>query len=273
MLADVVKHPKVYKLKILNLVMKTYLINYATPNFYKSQERLNNTASKYVDKILSFTRDWLVKTDFYKNNQKILDGPRGGYYLWKPFIILQTLQKMKDGEVLFYCDSGVDLKDDPKKLLNEFVGKNKNIFIFRNDEEVLNKTYTKRDCFILMNCDSKEYWDAPQAIAGFSGWVKNKKTLDFVKEWLEYGKDERIISFSPNVMGKPNLDSFIEHRWDQSILSLMAKKHGVVLHKGSNNFLIVHRERERKGLELIKYKAKLLVPVSIKNKIKSLFYR
>jgi hypothetical protein len=56
-----------------------------------------------IDTILSWTRDKLKATDFYEQNRQILDRPRGGgYWLWKPYIILDALQKSDPGDVILY---------------------------------------------------------------------------------------------------------------------------------------------------------------------------
>jgi len=254
--------------------MKKYLISFATPDFYASQERLNNSARKYVDEIISYNKDWLMKKEFYKKNKKILDQKRGaGYWLWKPYIVLETLKKMKEGDVLFYIDSGIEVVGDITELIPALVKEKKDIFLFKNDEIVLNKTYTKRDCFILMGCDSKKYYEADQVIAGFNIYIKSKKSIKFVEEWIKYGEDERAITDINNTLGKPNIEGFVEHRWDQSILSILAKRENFILHTKNRKYINVHRTRERKGLELIKYKIKLMIPVSLKNKIKSLMYK
>lgn len=44
---------------------------------------------------------------FRQNNAAILSEPRGaGYWLWKPQIILQELNRLAPGEVLVYSDAG-----------------------------------------------------------------------------------------------------------------------------------------------------------------------
>lgn len=251
--------------------MRTYLINFATPDFYSSQNRLNLSAKKYVDDIISYNLDWLKELGFFTENLKILTQKRGaGYWLWKPLIILTMLEKVEYGDVVFYCDSGIDLKKDIKPLI---LSSDRGIFLFKNDEYVPNSRYTKRDCFILMDCDSEEYWNADQVIAGFGIYTKSKKVMDFVKEWLAYGKDERIITDINNVMGKKNFPDFIEHRWDQSILSILARKYKLKLGNGSDYFLDVHRTRNRGILDNIFYKIKLKTPSKFKESIKRHIYK
>jgi len=50
-----------------------------------------------------------------------------------------------------------------------------------------------------------------------------QETRDFVNEWYNVGCDYHNIDDSPSII--KNLDSFIEHRHDQSIFSLLTKKY------------------------------------------------
>jgi hypothetical protein len=78
--------------------------------------------------------------------------------------------------------------------------------------------WTRRDCFVLMTCDSVHYWSHPQVQATFSVWIKTKQSLQFLQEWRTYCMDIRIIGDGPNTCGLPNLPGFVDHRHDQSVL-------------------------------------------------------
>ena len=55
----------------------------------------------------------LHRTAFYSENKAILDLARGaGYWLWKPFIISETLKEMEEGDCLIYSDSGIEVVAD-----------------------------------------------------------------------------------------------------------------------------------------------------------------
>ena len=100
--------------------------------------------------------------------------------------------------------------------------KENSVFVFSNwfKETV----FTKRDAFILMDADSKFFYDPPQADAQFVAFKNTKFAREFVEEWLKYCEDERMLTDMQNTLGKPNFDGFRDHRHDQSILSLLTKK-------------------------------------------------
>ena len=60
-----------------------------------------------------------ISAGFKRNHSKILTQARGGgYWLWKPYIILKTLvEDMVDGELLMYQDAGAYIIHDAGPLL------------------------------------------------------------------------------------------------------------------------------------------------------------
>lgn len=211
--------------------MTKYLVSFATSNFYYAQHLLEQSALKNgIDKTYSYSEKKIKDTEFYKENFAILSQPRGaGYWLWKPYLILETLKKVNDGDLIVYCDSGIKIVA-PLDPLFKICEKNNGILLF-NTSEHKNKTWTKRDCFVLMNCDQKEYWEGQQVMASFQIYKKSVLTLSFLEEWLKFAKNPNILTDIPNVSGKKNFLDFIDHRHDQSILSNLAIKHKVTLYR------------------------------------------
>jgi hypothetical protein len=89
-------------------------------------------------------------------------------------------------------------------------------------------TWTKRDCFHYMGCDSPEFWNAPHIQATFSLW-SGEAAIEFVAEWLRWCRDARCLTDQPNECGKPNLPGFRDHRHDQSILTNLCLMRGVAV--------------------------------------------
>ena len=70
-------------------------INYASGNFLKSQKYSLNNALKLgcVDEVFSYTFSD-IDTKFHNDNKEILNNKKGGgYWLWKPYFILKSLNK------------------------------------------------------------------------------------------------------------------------------------------------------------------------------------
>ena len=103
----------------------------------------------------------------------------------------------------------------------------KGIVVFEHgNKELTNSPWTKRDCFVLMDADKPEFYNDVQLTATFSLWKKEERSIGFLKEWLSYCEDYRILTNAPNTIAE-NLAGFNEHRHDQSILTIMSKKHNL----------------------------------------------
>lgn len=203
------------------------LINYANAVFRKSQ-KLNSRTGLTVglfDKVISYSpRD--IDPDFYERNKKILSQEKGnGYWLWKPYFIKKALDMLSFGDFLFYCDSGSYFIRPITPLIEISSERGQELIVFELGR--IERAWTKRDAFILMDSDSPEYSDSKQRLACFSLWKKSKFTMDFICEFLYFAQDERIITDLENQCGHSNYPEFEEHRHDQSIFSLLTKKYGL----------------------------------------------
>jgi hypothetical protein len=198
---------------------------------------LNRSAKQYgITEIYSYDFDKDIRhTAFYAENERILSLPRGlGYWLWKPYIILEVMNKLQDGDILVYSDSGIEIIADLSPLINICSSKEP-ILLFGN-QTYMNSQFTKRDCFVAMNCDSRRYWNCMQVDAAFMLVRKNDTTMAFLEEWMQYCKFENIITDAPNVYGRENLPNFSEHRHDQSIISVLAEKYNINLYRKPTHY-------------------------------------
>ncbi len=148
-----------------------------------------------------------------------------GYWVWKSYIIQQTLAQMDEGEILIYSDGGAVYVGDIEDLLECMDKENINIMVFT----ILHpeKEYSKRDAFLLLDADTPEFTDTLQHPSGYIVLRKSQEAVDFVNDWAKASRDPRIVSDSPNKLGKENYPGFVENRHDQTALSLVAKKYKV----------------------------------------------
>jgi hypothetical protein len=204
-------------------MVKVTYITYATGKKYleKSQEILSN-GSNYFDKTILYTIED-IDDEFYKKNEKIFNSEIGaGYWLWKPYLILKTLEQMNENEIVFYLDLGDFLHNNIKNFVIEHTIRNGGFFLVEGHH--INSKWTKKDCLTLMDCDSDLYKNSIQLEAGCCAFQKNEKTIKFVKEWLFFCQNYDIVS-KDNIL--ENESNFIEHRYDQSILTNLSIKNGL----------------------------------------------
>lgn len=178
-----------------------------------------------------------IDSDFKKKNIEILTQEKGnGYWLWKPYFIYKTLRSMDEGDILFYTDAASVCIDSIWKLVNVMERENQYQMIFSLGTDRIESEYTKRDAFILMNCDEEEIRKTPQADASVILFVNNTKNREFCREYLEYAQDKRILTDIDNELGENNYFNFKMHRHDQSILSLLAKREGILFFRDPSQF-------------------------------------
>lgn len=206
---------------------KIFLVSYADGRYVEAQDTLFEKCNFFgIDKCIKFSRSDIVNSEFYKKNQKILDHKRGsGYWIWKPYIILEVMKRMNPGEILLYADAGMYPINSLDSLLE--LTKYSDVVLFNCGHT--QKNYTKRDCFIIMNSDKEEYYNSIQSGAFLQIYKKTKFSIKFLKEWLKFCSDPRVVTDMENTFGKPNLSGYREHRHDQSILTNLRVKYSLPL--------------------------------------------
>ncbi|MGG3625214.1 hypothetical protein ABES25_16870 [Bacillus gobiensis] len=206
------------------------LINYADEK-YKRTQKFNSWTGKHIgklDKVYSFGPEDIDK-EFYNKNKHILDIKRGnGLWLWKPYFILKVMEECEEGDIVFYCDSGAFFIRNINALI-ETIDCEKKIWV--SDIPLLEVCFTKPSCFQIMNCVTDNYKYTNQIQATFFMTINCKDTRDFVKKWLTLCCDYNLLSPEEGKHKKGNSRrNFVSHREDQSILSLLCKKEGIVAH-------------------------------------------
>jgi hypothetical protein len=199
-------------------------ITYATGDKYiKKAEEILPSMSGYFDDVILYKKED-ISDDFYQKNKKIFECQTGaGYWLWKPYFILKTLEELKDGEIVFYLDAGDFIQESIKNFVIDIVNTNEGFFLIEANQNPHLK-WTKNDCFELMNCNEQKYYDGVQLEAGCCAFIKNDKTVSLIKEWLDYCQNYDVISYECKT---PNNHVFVEHRGDQSILTNLKIKHNI----------------------------------------------
>lgn len=214
-----------------------YLLTFGNKGYKTSMYLLAKSAlaTKSVDRVITWNDEMVRGTNFYQENKKILEQKRGaGYWLWKPFIILEEVKKLKKGDFLIYSDSKMLALNNCAKLF-EICKKEDGVLLFSNVPQTI-QCWCKRDALVLMDMDRREVIDAFDFAAMMSVWQNTPKAIAFLEDWLKYCCDERILTDMPNTLGLPNYPLFIDHRHDQSVFSLTAIKHGIKGHRIPNQY-------------------------------------
>jgi hypothetical protein len=223
--------------------MKKYFITFASSDLEKTLSRIKKEATtlNFYDYILTYSEKDLDSNFKIIFNEYLKFGTRGfGYWSWKPQIILQTLNKMEEGDILQYTDAGCHLNINGLGRLNEYFEITKNsksgILAFQAKTPEPPLTYDGRemlDCveYKWVKGDLLDYFDVrskdtilkTQTITATIIFIrKTWKSIKLINEWLDVIKyDFRLIDDKKSI--SKNLDGFIEHRHDQAIFSILCK--------------------------------------------------
>lgn len=214
--------------------MKTTLVSFSTPELRGLQEAQASSAiaAGGCDDVIAWDVSRLRQTPFYVAHRDILTQPRGsGYWLWKPFIILEALRQSQPGDIVVYYDVGRRhphvFRTSIGPLVERCLAQGGLLPGAYIPLMGASHRWTKRDCFVLMQCDAPKYWEHCQVQATFSVWKNCPRAVEFVEEWLACCSDPRILTDMPNQCGEENFPDFIDHRHDQSVLTNLVVKHGI----------------------------------------------
>lgn len=222
-----------------------YLVTYGDGDVYiaNSKVLVESALRNCVDVAYIYNRQHLDEA-FVLKNKRILDQKRGaGYWLWKPYIVLKTLNQIPEGAVMIYMDSGIKIIRPLDSLVNNIMGYD---MVFADNEPHNNAVWTKRDLFRIMGIDYEQNKDSKQLTANIFIIKNTSYSREFIKNWLRIGEMPGAIDDSPSVGNDP---SFIEHRHDQSIFSLLylQNPHNIKLmsfKEIGGVFVDVHRRRD-----------------------------
>lgn len=210
---------------------KINFLTFGNEKYYKALERLKNEAYSFniFDKILIYNNLSIFSDFWNKHSNFIENNKRGyGYWLWKPYLVLKTLETMNNNDILVYADAGCSLNINGINRLNEYfdIVRNSNYGILSFELEHVEKKWCKMDLFEyidVMNNDN--ILNSNQLVGGIFILKKCEHTIKLVEMWNDImSNNYNLIDDSKSKL--KNDDSFIEHRHDQSVFSILRKKYG-----------------------------------------------
>ncbi len=205
-----------------------HLISFADGNNYynKAKDNLITSAKTFnlFDSITVYSYKDLDDDFKSKHNNFITANKRGfGYWIWKPYIILKTLEKIPEGDIVLYLDVCTLLKIENKNRLLDYIdmvlkSNEKNLFFEFNN--IINN-WCKMDT--ILSLEALDICHMHELIPGIIFTSNNKNNRDFFNKWYLTMHNYHLIDDSESISKNPAC--FQEHRHDQSIFSILARKH------------------------------------------------
>ena len=211
------------------------VLSYASRSFRRSQDILLSSVRQHWPRDVTCRslgpKD--IDPTFRRDHSQILSQRRGaGYWLWKPYVILKTLETLSELDVLVYLDAGVRViaSYDVSKLVTP----ESPIFIPRTHTH-LNCYWTKREFLEILDCEVDSFLRSEQCAAGMQIYMKTPKSVEFAKSYLELCCDEHLLLDDTRTPGNERPE-FSEHRHDQTVLSYLVWTNGIPAHRDPSQF-------------------------------------
>ena len=142
-----------------------------------------------------------------------------GLWAWKPWIILNALIQVNDGDVIAMLDSDLNASDLPTFIA--LAKEHKGVFIghgCRND------IWTPGDIFYLMDMDEEQYWATDHVWGAVAFLLKCPETLLFAQDWLACSLSWELQLSQGKY--RPNRPGFNTTRWLQGAETNLILKYG-----------------------------------------------
>lgn len=226
-------HERVFWLKRSRL----HFVTYGCDRFTKSKARLKDEveAVGMFDTFRVYepgtVRDMLVTMKAWKTLEVLRMKRGGGYWIWKPLVIWDTLNKVSYGDIVVYADAGCTVHNKPGEIAST-------ISAIKADEIGISngmtsggyrKEFNRMDVVNHFVNDTDGFFDTNNGIEHEANRLVIHKTpasMAFVKEWVDTAI-YRPNFFTDEASTVPNHAEFIEHRHDQSVFNCIAYKRGM----------------------------------------------
>ncbi len=214
--------------------MQKYFISFGTThNYSNSLNRIKQEALalNFYDKVIVYTendfdQDYLEKhSTFMKKNKGY------GFWMWKSYFVKKTMEIMNEGDILVFADCGCHLVNNHIainrlesyiRLCNSLDSGNLSFQMCFPE-----KSYTKMDVFEKLGELNEKMMESGQLVGGIFILKKCQNTINLINEYYELCQNYNLIDDSESkILNDP---TFIVHRHDQSVFSILRKKRGTII--------------------------------------------
>lgn len=214
--------------------MNLHLISFGAP-----YQRFSSTRNRFLNEALNFeifkSINIFSELDCFETSNELLkhknfmESTRAyGFWIWKSFLISELMKSIPDNEVLCYVDLGCTLNIQGKKRMTEYYSMvmEKDSLCF--DIFHLEREFTKSDTYFRVFPNDKSHLHTGQRCSTTYFLKNNKTNRDIIDEvnLISVENNYHYVDDSESVI--PNHNTFKgEHRFDQSIFSLLSKKYNL----------------------------------------------
>jgi len=207
-----------------------YLLTFANRKWTHAPVRIRQEAETMgIFEDIFVTSETDLDPEFWEKHRNFMTHPsnaRGfGFYIWKPQIILQTLQRIPANAVLLFVDAGCQLCSEGVPRLREYVR-----MVSQHPSGILGfdivhsvEDWTKADTLAYYQLTPEER-RAPQHASGIILFHNTPAGRAFVQHWRDDCEHYELVCDQPT--GKyPTHPNFRDHRHDQSVYSILFNRY------------------------------------------------
>lgn len=203
-----------------------YFITYGDHSYLNSRQRLIKEAEnlRIFDHVIGYG-----KQDLSNNilNSTLMQFKRGGgYWVWKPYVIAETLKNMDEGDILVYADAGCSVFNSREwKRYFKYTEKY-NMLAFLTNNRV--EQYTRKN-IIKSFPENGKYWIKKYQIpTGFIILKRTKEIIHLIELWQTFMlENTNCVVDVEHADLKGESSVFIENRHDQAIFTALCYKYKI----------------------------------------------
>lgn len=148
-----------------------------------------------------------------------------GFWIWKSFLISQLMTTIPEDDIVCYADVGCTFNPLGKERMNDYLNYVMDFGSLCFDIFHPEKEYTKFDTYFRIFPYDKSYLDSGQRCATTYFLKNNQKNKNIVSEFKSISIENNYHYIDDSQSLIKNSKTFKDHRFDQSIFSLLSKKY------------------------------------------------
>lgn len=200
---------------------KKIFVTYGNEVYYNSLYRIKKEVeqTKRFDEIRIYTDKDLPQS--LLGHELFAHSRGGGYWLWKPWVVLDTLKDMQEDDILVYSDAGSKIFDHKEwdKWFRIMERKSALFFFYSGSMEKW-----ARKSILEYFCSVKNLHSYYQLMSGL--FLLRKSARHLIEEWYDVMRlyPEIVMDVDKRMMEYES-PKFIENRHDQAVLSGVIYSH------------------------------------------------
>lgn len=204
--------------------MKKIFVTYGDEGYEAAKVKISEEAKAagVFDEVISYGKNDLSLELLSSEVIKIKRG--GGLWSWKPDVILSTINKFHDGDILVYCDAGCSVSSSKEWFF--YFNKLKTYDIIAQRLYQQTRKWTRKEIVDFFKENGSRWLFQYQYLATVIILKISPFTKKLIQEWqmLMIEHPELVMDVSPELL-QEQLPKFIENRHDQAVFSAIIYKY------------------------------------------------